>query len=189
MEDEHFDRWFPLCATVVEVGVPVDDEGLLAGSLVEKVHEISYEPGSTVVLALVSPDGETYVRIGHDAGRATGDAADRVEVVEIDVPDGFTTMLPVRVLVIRTGVQGLDPGPGERAVRWWIPLFVGVIVVAACSDDTDATPAPEVGSAVPARDDSGPTPDEPSTPTSGPTTTTPKTVATTDTPPSRTAIR
>ena len=49
VEDEHFGfRWFH-SATVVEVGVPVDDEGLLAGSLVEKVHEISYEPGSTVI--------------------------------------------------------------------------------------------------------------------------------------------
>lgn len=109
---EHFGfRWFH-SATVVEVGVPVDDEGLLAGALVEKVHEISYEPGSTVI-GLVSPDGETYVRIGRDAGRATDEATLPTgwEVVEIDVPDGFTTMLPVPTLVIRTDNQDSYQGP------------------------------------------------------------------------------
>ena len=93
--EEHFGfRWFH-SATVVEVGVPVDDEGLLAGSLVEKVHEISYEPGSAVI-ALGSPDGETYVRIGRDAGRSTDDPTLPTgwEIVEIEVPDGYTTLLP-----------------------------------------------------------------------------------------------
>ena len=110
--EEHFGfRWFH-SATVVEVGVPVDDEGLLAGSLVEKVHQISYEPGSTVI-ALVSPDGETYVRIGRDAGRATDEATLPTgwEITEIDVPDGYTTMLPIPTLVIRTDNQDSYQGP------------------------------------------------------------------------------
>lgn len=110
--EEYFGfRWFH-SATVVEVGVPVDDEGLLAGSLVEKVHEISYEPGSTVI-ALVSPDGETYVRIGRDAGRATDEATLPTgwAIDEIDVPDGYTTMLPVPTLVIRTDNQDSYQGP------------------------------------------------------------------------------
>ncbi|MDW3214762.1 MAG: haloalkane dehalogenase [Ilumatobacteraceae bacterium] len=110
--EEHFGfRWFH-SATVVEVGVPVDDEGLLAGSLVEKVHQISYEPGSTVI-ALVSPDGETYVRIGRDAGRATDEATLPTgwEITEIDVPDGYTTTLPVPTLVIRTDNRDSYQGP------------------------------------------------------------------------------
>ncbi len=110
--EEYFGfRWFH-SATVVEVGVPVDDEGLLSGALVEKVHEISYEPGSTVI-ALVSPDGETYVRIGRDAGRATDDPTLPTgwEIVEIDVPDGYTTMLPVPTLVIRTDNEDSFQGP------------------------------------------------------------------------------
>jgi hypothetical protein len=114
--EEYFGfRWFH-SATVVEVGVSVDDEGLLAGSLVEKVHEISYEPGSTVI-ALVSPDGETYVRIGRDAGRATDDPTLPTgwEIVEIDVPDDPwnppTTMLPTPTLVIRTDNEDSFQGP------------------------------------------------------------------------------
>jgi hypothetical protein len=49
-------------------------------------------------------------------------------------------------------------------VRWWVPLFVGVVVVTACGDDTDATPAPEVPSSVPADEASGLTPDQPDSP-------------------------
>jgi hypothetical protein len=110
--EEHFGfRWFH-SATVVEIGVPVDDEGLLSGSLVEKVHEISYDPGSTVI-ALVSPDGETYVRIGRDAGRSTDDPTLPAgwEIVEIDAPDGYTTILPVPTLVIRTDNEDSFQGP------------------------------------------------------------------------------
>ncbi|HAS09743.1 MAG TPA: hypothetical protein DCS55_04370, partial [Acidimicrobiaceae bacterium] len=110
--EEYFGfRWFH-SATVVEVGVPVDDEGLLSGALVEKVHEISYAPGSTVI-ALVSPEGETYVRIGRDAGRATDEATLPTgwAIDEIDVPDGYTTMLPVPTLVIRTDNQDSYQGP------------------------------------------------------------------------------
>ena len=45
-----------------------------------------WAPGSTVI-ALVSPDGETYVRIGRDAGRSTDDPTLPAgwEIVEIDV--------------------------------------------------------------------------------------------------------
>jgi len=52
-------------------------------------------------------------------------------------------------------------------VRWWIPLLVGVVAVTACSDDTDATPPPEVGSSEPAEEDSGPTPNQSTTTTDG----------------------
>ena len=52
-------------------------------------------------------------------------------------------------------------------MRWWIPLFVGVAVVTACSDDTDATPAPEVPSSETPDDDSGPRPDQPDAPVDG----------------------
>ena len=52
-------------------------------------------------------------------------------------------------------------------MRWWIPLLVGVVAVTACSDDTDATPAPEVESSEPAEEDSALTPDQPATTTDG----------------------
>ncbi|MEZ5244543.1 MAG: hypothetical protein R2707_05540 [Acidimicrobiales bacterium] len=65
------------------------------------------------MFALVSPEGETYVRIGRDAGRTTDEATLPTgwEVVEIDMPDGFTTMLPVPTLVIRTDNEDSYQGP------------------------------------------------------------------------------
>ncbi|MBT8213965.1 MAG: hypothetical protein KJP12_01990, partial [Acidimicrobiia bacterium] len=110
--EEYFGhRWFH-SATVVEVGVPVDDEGVLRGSIVEKDHEISFDPGSTVI-ALVSPEGDTYVRIGRDAGRTTDDPTVPTgwEIVEIEVPNGYTTLLPEETLVIRTDNQDSFQGP------------------------------------------------------------------------------
>lgn len=110
--EEYFGhRWFH-SATVIEVGVPVDDEGLLSGAIVEKAHEISYTAGSTVI-ALVSPDGDTYVRIGRDAGRTSDDPTLPAgwEIVEMDVPDGYTTLLPDGTLVIRTDNQDSFQGP------------------------------------------------------------------------------
>lgn len=53
------------------------------------------------------------MRIGRDAGRATDDATLPTgwEIVEIDVPGGYTTRLPVPTLVIRTDNQDSFQGP------------------------------------------------------------------------------
>lgn len=110
--EEHFGhRWFH-SATVVQVGVPVDDEGLLSGAIVEKDHEIGFDPGSTVV-ALVSPEGDTYVRIGRDAGRTSDDPSLPTgwKIIEIEVTDGYTSLLPNGTLVIRTDNQDSFQGP------------------------------------------------------------------------------
>ena len=67
--------------------MPVDDQGLLSGAIVEKTHEISYDPGSAVI-ALVSPDGDTYVRIGRDADRTSDEPTMPTgwEIVEFQGP-------------------------------------------------------------------------------------------------------
>ena len=65
------------------------------------------------MIALVSPDGDTYVRIGRDAGRASDEPTLPTgwEIVEIDVPDGYSTQLPDETLVIRTDNEDSFQGP------------------------------------------------------------------------------
>ncbi len=104
--------WFH-SATVVEIGVPVDDEGLFTGFIVQKFHEIAYEAGTSVVV-LDSPDGERYIRIGRDAGRTSDDPTlpSGWAIVEVDLPDGFTTVLPPEAtLVIRSDNEDSFQGP------------------------------------------------------------------------------
>lgn len=70
--------WFH-SATVFETDLPVDDDGLLLGYRVRKFHELTYNPGSCMVL-LISPDDEIYFRVGRDADRSTD---------EFSIPDGW----------------------------------------------------------------------------------------------------
>jgi hypothetical protein len=141
--EAHFGhQWFH-AATVVQVGVPVDEEGLLAGAIVNKDHEIGFEPGG-VVVALVSPEDETYVRIGRDAGRASDDPSLPTgwQIVEIEVPDGYTSLLPDGTLVIRTDnqdsfqgpVTGLDIGSGIAVTG----SSTGVVTTGFGAESTDA---------------------------------------------------
>ena len=110
--EEHFGYTWQHTATVTEVGVAVDDERLLSGAIVAKDHEISYDPGSTVI-ALLSPEGDTYIRIGRDADRTTDNPTVPTgwEIIEIEVADGYTTLLPEETLVIRTDNQDSFQGP------------------------------------------------------------------------------
>ena len=111
-EDFFGSTWFH-SATVIEIGVPVDAEGVLRGAMVQKFHEITYEPGSSVV-ALVSPDGDRYIRIGRDAGRTSDDPTLPTgwTLDEVDLPDGLTTLLPPDgTLVIRTDNEDSFQGP------------------------------------------------------------------------------
>ena len=57
-------------ATIVEQAAPLDEDGLLIVTRVRKYHEITYNPGSTLVL-LVAPSGDVYFRIGRDADRSS----------------------------------------------------------------------------------------------------------------------
>ena len=119
VEEEHFGfKWFH-SATITSVARgALDDEGLIRASTVEKDHEVSFDPGSTLSL-LVAPSGEIYVMVSRDAGRTTDDPTlpAEWEIVEHVVPDGFTAALSGETTVIRMDnedsyqgpVAGLDP--------------------------------------------------------------------------------
>jgi hypothetical protein len=113
VEEEHFGfEWFH-SATITSVArETLDDEGLIRASTVEKDHEVSFDPGSTLSL-LVSPSGEIYVMVSRDAGRTTDvpTLPEEWEIVEHVVPDGFTAVLSGETTVIRMDNEDSYQGP------------------------------------------------------------------------------
>ena len=109
---QHFGHTWFHAATVFQTGVPVDEEGLLSGSMVRKFHELTYAAGSCLVL-LVSPEGETYFRIGRDANRATDDftVPNGWRLLEYTTPQQLVIELIDQNLVIRTDNQDSFQGP------------------------------------------------------------------------------
>jgi hypothetical protein len=112
VEAMHFGyKWFH-SATITSTGDILDDAGLLRAATVEKVHEISFDSGSTLTL-LISPEGDTYVMVSRDAGRATDEptipAGWRIE--EYVAEDGYTTQLSGKTVVIRMDNEDSFQGP------------------------------------------------------------------------------
>jgi hypothetical protein len=65
---KHHGHWWVHNAEVVEVNVPLEDDGLLKRHLVAKHHSVVFDAGRTLWV-LTSPAGERYVRISRDANR------------------------------------------------------------------------------------------------------------------------
>ncbi len=109
---EHFGHEWAHVATIVEVGVPVDDEGLLLGTRVAKEHEITYYAGSTVPV-LISPDGEIFPLVSRDAQRTTDESPIPTgwTVVEHTFTEDYTTRMPNPILNIRVENQDSYQGP------------------------------------------------------------------------------
>lgn len=66
----HFGHEWLHNATVVEANISVDPQGLLRLNRVAKFHTVTFNAGRRLSI-LVSPQGESYVRISRDAGRTT----------------------------------------------------------------------------------------------------------------------
>jgi len=109
---EHFGYEWAHVATIVQVGVPVDGEGLLFGNLIAKEHEVTYDAGTTVPV-LVSPEGEVYPLVSRDARRSTDEAPipSGWKIVNHTFTEDFTTRLPNPTLNIRTQNQDSYQGP------------------------------------------------------------------------------
>lgn len=105
---------FPMLhvATITEEDITLDDQGLLRGTQVRKYHEITYYPGSTMVV-LVSPDGEPYFRLTRDADRTSEEPTIPEDwlLVEYTVTDKLVIELFESNLVIRTDNQDSFQGP------------------------------------------------------------------------------
>lgn len=66
--EDHFGfSWFH-SATITQMNVPLDVDGILTGVVVRKFHELTYAPGSCLIL-LISPSGEVYFRVGRSTNR------------------------------------------------------------------------------------------------------------------------
>jgi hypothetical protein len=109
---EQFGHQWAHVATIVKVGVPVDDEGLLLGNLIEKEHEITYRAGTTVPL-LISPEGDVYPLVSRDAHRITDESPIPAgwRVVDHTFAEDYTTRLPNPTLNIRVQNQDSYQGP------------------------------------------------------------------------------
>ena len=110
--EEHFGHIWTHNATVIQVNIPIDDQGLLNGSMVAKFHEVTFNAGRTITV-LFSPEGEPYVRIGRDANRASDEPSipNSWRLVEYTTPDQLVIQLPEETLVIRTDNEDSFQGP------------------------------------------------------------------------------
>lgn len=109
---EHFGHEWAHVATIVEVGVPVDAEGVLLGTRVAKEHEITYFAGTTIPL-LISPEGDIYPLVSRDARRTTDESPLPTgwQVVEHTFAEDYSTRLPNPILNIRVENQDSYQGP------------------------------------------------------------------------------
>ena len=99
-------------ATITNVGMVLDEGGLLRAGTVEKNHEIGFDPGRKLSL-LVSPDGDVYILVSRDAGRLSDEPAvpPGWQIVEHTVPRGFETRLAGETVVIRMDNEDSYQGP------------------------------------------------------------------------------
>jgi hypothetical protein len=111
-EAEHFGFRWRHNATIVEIGIVMDDQGLLNASRVAKFHEISYSAGTPLYI-LVSPLGDQFVRVSRDDGR-TSDVPTLPEgwqIIDYVTPETLTFYLPNPTLNIRADNQDSFQGP------------------------------------------------------------------------------
>ena len=116
LDQELFGFTWRHSATVVQMGTPLDEGGLLMAATVKKFHELTFDAGSILVL-LVSPENELYFRIGRDADRSSDEPTIPAgwRLVEYTTPEELVFRLFDRNLVIRTDNQDSFQGPVEIA--------------------------------------------------------------------------
>ena len=110
--EDHFGHQWAHVATVTEFNIPVDDEGLLAGNVIAKEHELTY-PADRPVTVLVSPDGDLYPRVTRDLRRTTDEFALPTgwSLVEHTFTDTYVTRLPNPTLNIQAPNNDSFQGP------------------------------------------------------------------------------
>ena len=112
VEQVHFGHTWRHVATITETNIVLDDQGLLSGNRITKFHEIAYEAGKTLWV-IVSPDGESFVRVSRDAGR-TSDVPtipDSWQYLEYVISEELVIQLPNETLNIRADNEDSFQGP------------------------------------------------------------------------------
>lgn len=115
IEEELFGHTWRYNAKVVKTRVRMDAAGLLEASHVVKHHEIKYWAGKKVVI-LVSPDGESYLRVSRDANRTvkTPTVPDGWQLVSETLNKDLILTLPNPTVNIRADNEDSFQGPISR---------------------------------------------------------------------------
>ena len=111
-DQEHYGLHWRHVATIFEVGIQLDDGGLLEGNRVRKFHTLTWHEDRALVI-LVSPEGDQYVRVSRDADRPTDwptIPGDWRKVVCV-TPEELTLPLPDEILNIRCDNEDSFQGP------------------------------------------------------------------------------
>ena len=123
VEQEHFGHTWRHNATVVKVGVKVDQQRLLTASSVVKHHEITFNAGKRI-RTLVSPGGEYFIRISRDANRSsdTPTLPTSWRIIETALERELTFQLPNPTLNIRADNKDSFQGPVPREILDFIDV-------------------------------------------------------------------
>ena len=110
--EEHFGHIWTHNATVIQSNIPIDDQGLLTGSIINKYHEVTFNAGGTITV-LFSCEGDPYVRISRDVNRVSDEPSipDLWILVEYTTLEQLVFQLPEETLVIRADNEDSFQGP------------------------------------------------------------------------------
>ena len=111
--EEHFGQTWTHNATIVDNDFELlNDEDLLAGRLIAKYHEVTFNAGRTLNI-LISPEGEHFVRISRDAGRTqeVPTIPETWQLIEKVITEDLTLQLPNPTLNVRTDNEDSFQGP------------------------------------------------------------------------------
>jgi hypothetical protein len=110
--EDHFGHSWRHVATIIETGIPLDDEGLLTANRIVKFHTVEFDAGRTLTL-IVSPEGDPYIRISRDAFRTQEIPSIPASwtLVEHLVPEDLSIRLPDETINIRADNEDSFQGP------------------------------------------------------------------------------
>lgn len=109
---EHFGYRWKHNATVIETGIELDDQGLLEGNYVAKLHTVTFNAGRTLDM-LASPQGDRFILIARDANRTNDIPTIPANWQRYDtlIQDDWILELPNPTLNIRTDNEDSYQGP------------------------------------------------------------------------------
>jgi pimeloyl-ACP methyl ester carboxylesterase len=108
----HFGYEWEHVATVTEVNIPMDNQGLLTANTISKYHKIGYHPWRLVNI-LVSPEGGRYIRVSRDEGRMsdTPTIPSDWQLIKEVITEELIIQLPNPTINIRADNEDSFQGP------------------------------------------------------------------------------
>ncbi len=109
---EHFGYEWEHVASITEVNVPMDNQGLLSANTISKYHEVGFDAWQ-LINVLVSPEGDRYIRITRDEGRMSDIPTIPAdwELTREVLTEALTIQLPNPTINIRADNEDSFQGP------------------------------------------------------------------------------